>query len=161
MLSRPDSGWTVFQPGSENTACRLSYLTDVAVEWLDRAIRGLETLDVFSVHGFCEPGRMVCTVSFWNCYIILEGDGRDDNCESVYTVHISMIDFCRKLHDDIAGSLEAWVHWDDDSIEAPDDSEEAFDRATSERRNAIRERLDRLGDLISRVSEDFEDGCFI
>ena len=84
MLSKPDCGWTTFQLGSENTAYCLGYLTDVAMEWLDRAIHGLETEDVFSVHGFCEPGRMVCTVSFWNCYVIFEGDGKDDVCEATW-----------------------------------------------------------------------------
>ena len=37
MLSAPDAGWTEFRLGSEETAYSLSYLTDVAVEWLDQA----------------------------------------------------------------------------------------------------------------------------
>ena len=41
---------------------RLSYLTDVAVEWLGQAIHGLKTLEPFAVHGYCEPCRMICTV---------------------------------------------------------------------------------------------------
>ena len=42
----------------------MSYLTDVANTWLVQAIHGLKTMDVFSVHGFSEPGRMICTVSY-------------------------------------------------------------------------------------------------
>ncbi len=158
MLSVPEDGWTDFQLGSENTKYSLSFLTDVAVEWLDQAIHGLTTLDAFSVHGFCEPGRMVCTVSYWNCYVIFEGDGREDNCESVYTVHISMIDFCRKLYADISGSLEAWVRWDDDSLEEDGVSPE---EAVNRRRAEIQGKLDALKKLIEENAGSFdEDGCF-
>lgn len=166
MLSTPDCGWTAFQLGSENTAYPLGYLTDVAIEWLDQAIHGLQTLDVFSVHGFCEPGRMVCTVSFWNCYVIFEGDDRNDVCESVYTVHISMIDFCKKLYADIADHLEAWVHWDDGEIQSimEDNDEqgpEAFARELDIRREKIQSRLDTLKQLIDDNAEHFgENRCF-
>ena len=158
MLSIPEDGWTDFQLGSENTKYSLSYLTDVAVEWLDQAIHGLTTLDAFSVHGFCEPGRMVCTVSYWNCYVIFEGDGWEDNCESVYTVHISMIDFCRKLYADISGNLEAWVHWDDDSLEEDGGS---LEEAVNRRRTEIQGKLDALKKLIDENAEGFDEhGCF-
>ena len=112
MLTAPDAGWTDFQLGSKETRYSLSYLTDIAVEWLDQAIHGLETLEPFSVHGFCEPGRMICTVSYWNCYIIFEGDDRNDKCESVYTVHENMIEFCRKLYSDIDSNLEELREFD-------------------------------------------------
>lgn len=51
MLTKPDAGWTYFQP-TPHISYRLSYLTDVANDWLVQAIHGLKTLDVFSVHGF-------------------------------------------------------------------------------------------------------------
>ena len=38
MLSRPEDGWALFQLGSEETAYDLSYVTDVAMEWLTQAI---------------------------------------------------------------------------------------------------------------------------
>ena len=100
MLSRPEDGWTYFQPGKENRY-RLSYLTDVAVDWLTQAIHGLETMDVFSVHGFSEPGRMVCTVSYWSCYVIFEDDGPAPVCEDITHLHINMIEFCKRLCRDI------------------------------------------------------------
>ncbi len=164
MLSKPEDGWTDFQLGSMDTAFCLSYLTDVAVEWLDQAIHGLETLDVFSVHGFCEPGRMVCTVSYWNCYLIFEGDDRDHVCESVQTVHVSMIDFCRRLYEDISANLEDWVHWDDGEIESSLGMDEgyepdAFERAIAERRKTIKVRLDRLKQLINENEENFGENC--
>ena len=155
MLSKPDCGWTTFQLGSENTAYCLGYLTDVAMEWLDQAIHGLETEDVFSVHGFCEPGRMVCTVSFWNCYVIFEGDGKDDVCESVYTVHVSMLDFCKQLYADIAGNLDAWVRWEDFEEEEEPDPESADARSQE-----LQRRLDTLKQLIDARAEDYEDGAF-
>ncbi len=150
MLSQPQDGWTVFRLG-EKTEYRLSYLTDVASDWLDRAIYGLETLDVFSVHGFSEPGRMVCTVSYWNCYAIFEGDSSGEVCQEVYTYHISMPGFCRQLAADIGDHLEAWVHWDDDVLEEAGDPE----AAARERRAMLQSKLDRLNRLLDERVEDF------
>ena len=65
MLTKPYYGWTDFS--LEGTSVYgLSYLDDIAFEWLDQAIHGLETMLPFCVKGFLEPGRMLCTVSFWN-----------------------------------------------------------------------------------------------
>ena len=35
----------------------LSYLDDIAFEWIDQAIHGLETMMPFCVKGFLEPDR--------------------------------------------------------------------------------------------------------
>ena len=62
MLTKPENGWTGF--GLEGTSTYgLSYLDDIAFEWLDQAIHGLETLSPFCVKGFLEPNRMLCVVS--------------------------------------------------------------------------------------------------
>ncbi len=166
MLSRPEDGWTIFQLGNE-TRYRLSYLTDVAVDWLTQAIHGLKTLDVFSVHGFSEPGRMVCTVSFWSCYIIFEDDGPAPICEGVQHVHVNMIDFCKKLYRDVDGALDAWVHWDDDSLECGDEAPSHGEPAASGPEEAVRARekklrglLDELKRLIEENEENFDDGAF-
>lgn len=74
MLSKPDYGWSEFQICDDH-AYSLSYLTDVAYEWLDQAIHGLQTLAPFAVHGYCEPGRMICLVSYYTCYVVFEADG--------------------------------------------------------------------------------------
>ena len=113
MLGKPEHGWALFQLNTLCHAYDLSYLTDVAIEWLDQAIYGLNTLNVFSVHGFCEPGRMICTVSYWNCYLIFEDEDRDGVGEYQEQAQISMLEFCEKLHSDIQGNLDAWVHWND------------------------------------------------
>ena len=43
MLSCPVNGWTLFSlEGTESQL--LSYLDDIAPEWLDQAIHGLKTL---------------------------------------------------------------------------------------------------------------------
>ena len=162
MLSTPEYGWTRFQLGQKESY-RLSYLTDVANEWLGQAIHGLETLDVFSVHGFCEPGRMVCTVSYWSCYVILEDDGPAPICEGVNHLHVSMIDFCRQLYADISGDLDAWAHWDDDALEDELDENDGrtLEDLVQERRSGIQEKLDRLKSLIEENEECFgEDGLF-
>lgn len=76
MLTKPYYGWTDFS--LEGTSVYgLSYLDDIAFEWLDQAIHGLETMLPFCVKGFLEPGRMLCTVSFWNCHIVIEDDERE------------------------------------------------------------------------------------
>ena len=143
MLSRPEDGWTYFQPGKENRY-RLSYLTDVAVDWLTQAIHGLETMDVFSVHGFSEPGRMVCTVSYWSCYVIFEDDGPAPVCEDITHLHINMIE----------ESFDAWVHWDDDSLE------EGGEEAVRARAEKLRALLGELKRLVGENEDCFLDGCF-
>ncbi len=149
MLGRPEDGWVRFQMGSEDTAFELSYVTDVAAEWLSQAIHGLETLDVFSVHGYCEPGRMVCTVSYWCCYVIFEEDGHSPACHGVTQLHVSMLDFCRMLHRDLSENLDAWVCWEDEN-------------APEERRRTLQSLLSRLGALIEEKKEDFDgESCFI
>ena len=156
MLSRPEDGWVTFQLGSEDTAFDLSYVTDVAQEWLAQAIHGLETLDAFSVHGYCEPGRMVCTVSYWCCYVIFEDDGRSPACHDVTQLHVSMLDFCRMLHRDLSDHLDAWVDWNEGEMEAEGVGAQV-------RREAIlQEKLDRLQKLIEERKEDFDEGrCFL
>ena len=155
MLGKPENGWVLFQLGSEETAYDLSYLTDVAMEWLTQAIHGLQTMDVFSVHGYCEPGRMVCTVSYWCCYVIFEEEDRNPACQGVHQLHVSMLDFCRMLHKDISENLDAWVHWDEDG----EDADETAQAALALREKALREKLGELKSLIEQRQADFEEGC--
>ena len=167
MLSKPDSGWTHFQLGKESY--RLSYLTDVAFEWLTQAIHGLETLDVFSVHAFSDPGRMICTVSFWSCYIIFEDDGPAPACNDITHIHVNMIDFCKKLYHEIDSNFDSWVHWDDDELESSIDSspdegdaceEDEMEKAIRERQRKLRDKLCELKKLIEENEEYFDGGSF-
>ena len=158
MLGKPENGWVLFQLGSEETAYDLSYLTDVAMEWLTQAIHGLQTTDVFSVHGYCEPGRMVCTVSYWCCYVIFEEEDRSPACQDVRHLHVSMLDFCKQLHRDIEENLDAWVHWNDDG----EDADEAAKTVLDLREQTLLEKLSELKYLIEQRKADFEEGnCFI
>ena len=115
MLSCPVNGWTLFSlEGTESQL--LSYLDDIAPEWLDQAIHGLKTLQPFCVKGFLEPMRMICVVSYWNCHVLVEDDDRDPlNPEEVLheISHTSMLEFCRQLRDDIRANLEQWVRFVD------------------------------------------------
>ena len=174
MLSKTEYGWTHFQLGNE-TEYRLSYLTDVAFEWLTQAIHGLKTMDVFSVHGFSEPGRMVCTVSYWGCYIIFEDDGPAPTCEGVQHVHVNMIDFCKRLYRDIDSNLNDWVHWSDDFLECAVDNslsetiddndldnqmEAGMEDAIRDREKMLRDKLGELKKLIDENKGYFDNGCF-
>ena len=158
MLSRPDCGWTTFGLGKKERY-GLSFLTDVAADWLTQAIHGLESGDVFSVHGFCEPGRMICTVSFWSCYVIFEDDGPAPICEGVNHLHVNMIDFCKQLHADVSRDLDALVRWLEDEL--PEDEAEAA-ALLEERRRMLTGKLERLEALIRENEEyfDAEGGFF-
>ena len=173
MLSTPTDGWTYFRLGEETY--RLSYLTDVAAEWLTQAIHGLKTMDVFSVHGFSEPGRVICTVSFWSCYIIFEDDGPAPDCDGVDHIHVNMMDFCKKLYQDIDSNLGGWVHWNDEFLECagdnslPEELEDAdlerlisagMEDAVRDREKSLRDMLGELKKLIDENEEYFDNGCF-
>lgn len=54
MLSCPVNGWTLFSlEGTESQL--LSYLDDIAPEWLDQAIHGLKTLQPSASRDFWSP----------------------------------------------------------------------------------------------------------
>ena len=57
MLTKPQHGWTDFSLGESSYS--LSYLSNIPMDWLDRAIFGLQTLMPFEVYGYCEPGRII------------------------------------------------------------------------------------------------------
>ncbi|MBR2246656.1 MAG: hypothetical protein IJ880_06485 [Bacilli bacterium] len=150
MLSTPEYGWTTFNLGENEYS--LSYLTDVANEWLGQAIHGLETLEPFSVHGFLEGWRMICTVSYWNTHIFVEDDENVvlDKTEANYEiVHIRMIDFCKQLYDDISRDIDKWADWfmdEDDDLE--------------ENKRVINEKLEKLKILIDDKEDNFASNRF-
>jgi len=139
MLSKPQHGWTCFTLG--DYAYYLSYLSNVPMDWLDRAIFGLETLLPFEVYGYCEPGRMVCTVGFSECRIIFEDDKRHKDDSSFEIVPINMLDFCKKLHEDFSAYIDDWTQWNVSYKLTKED---------------IQSRLDRLQRLIH-----IKENCFI
>ena len=139
MLSRPQHGWTDFS--LEENCYSLSYVTNVPLDWLDRAILGLETLSPFVVSGFCEPGKMVCTVEFSECRIVFEDMKHRKQETACATVPVSMPEFCKRLHEDIASHIEDWVAWNSSFHMTKED---------------IQSRLDRLNKLIHVKSN-----CFI
>lgn len=112
MLSKPESGQTELTFG--NNKYSLSYLKDVSVEWLDSAIIGLKNLKPFVVHGFLEPWRVMCVVSFYNIHLFVEDDDNEvlDPNESNYEViHMNMLEFCENLYNDIKDNLKEWINW--------------------------------------------------
>lgn len=171
MLTKPECGWTDFKIDEEHTY-GLGYLTDVALDWLDQAIHGLTEIAPFTVHGFCEPGRMLCTVSYWDCYIMME----DEDGEGVYEFHgvkLNMIDFCKALYQDISKDIDAWVRWDvsslddsycsmecnidncDNGIHCIMDEEDFINPLFDWRKGLIQEKLDVLKELIDKNEEHF------
>lgn len=155
MLSKPEAGWSNFSL-CENSFS-LSYLTNIPHEWLDQAIHGLETLLPFTVHGVCEPGRMICTVSYWNCHIIFEDEDRNVLCKETaewHVAHISMLDFCKKLYDDISRDIDAWAQW---TSVLDVNSKEVAEKVNCQAKAALQTRLARLKELILEKQEDFAD----
>lgn len=115
MLSKPQYGWSDFQLEGTSTY-GLSYLDDVAFEWLTQAIHGLETANPFCVKGSLEPGRLLCTVSCWDCHIIVEEEGLPSSKNKEPAIEhsrTSMIDFCRYLYDDIRSDVDGWASFAD------------------------------------------------
>ncbi|MCM1329574.1 MAG: hypothetical protein NC253_09060 [Ruminococcus sp.] len=153
MLTKPDAGWTDFQ--LEGTSVYgLSYLDDIAFEWLEQAIHGLETMKPFCVEGFLEPNRFLCTVSYWNCHIVCENDGRypleSKDVFSEYS-HTSMLQFCEYLYSDIMSDIDGWGSF-------VDYGENNFQN----KKEIIETNLAKLEKLISERREWFgEDRCFL
>ena len=132
MLTKPLHGWTDFSLGTE--IYYLSHITNIPLEWLDRAIFGLETLLPFEVRGDCEPGQMVCTVAFSHCHIRFRNDR---TCEE--SVPVTMLEFCKQLHRDISANLDAWTTWGTHGVTKED----------------LQRRLDRLQKLM-----EIKENCF-
>lgn len=153
MLSKPEYGWTTFQ--LENTQeYGLSYTNDIPFEWIDKAINGLKTLLPFCVHGFMEPDRMLCTVSYWNCHIICENDERTPLVKEETTheySHTTMLQFCKTLHDDIKENIDEWANF-------VDYTKEDF----KTKKEKLTQKLIQLEKLIEEKEIHFSDDyCFL
>ncbi len=153
MLTKPHAGWSDFQLNG-TSLYGLSYLDDIAFEWLEQAIHGLETMLPFCVKGYMEPGRFLCVVSYWNCHIICENDERNlldnDDIDTEYS-HTSMLEFCKYLYNDIKADMDEWVTF----VDYRDDD-------WDEKRKVLEGQLDRLKELISEKEEYFRaDRCFL
>ena len=153
MLTKPIYGWSDFQ--LEGTfVYSLSYLDDIAFEWVEQAIHALETMLPFCVKGFMEPKRFLCLVSYWNCHIISENESRYPLEESDVAhefSHISMLQFCKDLYDDISENIKEWASFTD---------YEDLDVAAREKELA--EKLAHLKELIDMREEWFgENRCFL
>ena len=156
MLSKPDAGWTDFKIKEKTYS--LSYLTAVPFDWLTQAIHGLETMLPFTVHGFCEPGRMLCTVSYWNCYIIFSDDeAYEVEAEDVRTeyIHKNMMEFCEDLHRDISGNIDEWCKWFTDYEAETEEEEQAF---YADIKSQLEELLTKLEALIIEKKHMFRGG---
>lgn len=153
MLTKPHAGWSDFQLNG-TSLYGLSYLDDIAFEWLEQAIHGLETMLPFCVKGYMEPGRFLCVVSYWNCHIICENDERNlldnDDIDTEYS-HTSMLEFCKYLYNDIKADIDEWVTF----VDYRDDD-------WDEKRKVLEGKLDRLKELIAEKEEYFgADRCFL
>lgn len=153
MLTKPYCGWTGFHLEGTSTY-QLSYLDDIASEWLTQAIHGLETMLPFCVKGFLEPDRLLCTVSFWNCHIVIEDDEREPltqkDVRNEYS-HTSMLEFCNCLYEDISANIDEWATFVD-----------YVDVDADKKKDELREKLAQLKKLISENEAAFgENRCFL
>lgn len=155
MLSIPDAGWTEFKL-KEKTYC-LSYLTSLPFDWLTQAIHGLETMLPFTVHGFSEPGRMLCTVSYWNCYVLFGDDEAYAEAEEGRTecADKNMMEFCEELHRDISENIDEWCRW---FINYDADTEEEENAFYADIKMQIESLLEKLATLIGEKKHLFGGG---
>ena len=152
MLTKPQYGWSDFS--LEGTSVYgLSYLTDIAFEWIDAAISGLKNLSPFCVRGNLEPNRFLCAVSFWNCHIIIEDDAgfplEKEDIVHEYS-HTSMLEFCRQLYDDISSCTDEWASFADYQNEN-----------TEENKQALTGKLEELKELIIEKEKFFGESYWL
>lgn len=145
MLTKPEYGWSDFQL-EQTSIYGLSYITDISVEWLDEAIRGLETMQPFCVTGFLEPGYFSCTVNEQNCHVERIPEPPAGGNTTQEDSPTGMLQFCEYLYYDVTDNLEDWVHWCDSW------EEDEY----SLRREQLTQRLSRLNELISERRADFD-----
>ncbi len=149
MLGKPQYGWSDFQ--LEHTSIySLSYLDDIAFEWVEQAIHGLESMRPFCVKGFLEPNRLLCVVSYWNCHIICENEERYPlEKEDVVSEcsHTSMLQFCKCLWEDIGKNVEEWA-----SFPAVEDMD------IRKRQKQLLKKLEKLRGLIDEKAAWFDEG---
>ena len=126
MLSKPEHGWTVFSLSENNYS--LSYLSNIPLEWVERAIFGLQTQLPFEVYGYYEPGRMVCTVSLSECCIYFEDDQHKKEESSFEIIPIQMLDFCKILYKDISAYIDDWSKWNSSYKMTKEDIQTRLDR---------------------------------
>ena len=153
MLTKPVYGWSDFQ--LEGTGIYgLSYLDDIAFEWVEQAIHGLETMRPFCVKGFLEPNRFLCTVSYWNCHLVCEDDERYplNQEELIHELsHTSMLQFCQYLYDDVSQNINEWASFVDYE-----------DLDIDKRKAELDQKLECLKNLIAERTEWFgEHRCFL
>ena len=156
MLSIPDAGWTDFKLKDKSYA--LSYLTALPFDWLNQAIHGLETMLPFTVHGFSEPGRMLCTVGYWNCYVVFSDDeAYEVDAEDVRAEYINknMIEFCEELQRDISENIDEWCKWFTDYDAETEEEEQSF---YANIKSQLEELLEKLAALIREKKHMFGDG---
>lgn len=153
MLTKPVHGWTDFHLDETGTY-GLSYLDDIPFEWLEQAIHGLETMLPFCVKGFLEPGRFLCLVSYWNCYVTIEAEERRPRGGEAVGARrsvTSMLEFCNMLYEDISADLEGWASF-------VDYRGEDF----GQKKRLLIQRLQRLKELIEEREELFDENrCFL
>ena len=153
MLTKPVYGWSDFQ--LEGTGVYgLSYLDDIAFEWVEQAIHGLETMRPFCVKGFLEPNRFLCTVSYWNCHLVCEDDERYplNQEELIHELsHTSMLQFCQYLYEDVSQNINEWASFVDYE-----------DLDIDKRKAELAQKLECLKNLIVERTEGFgEHHCFL
>ncbi|KAA4397667.1 hypothetical protein [Holdemania massiliensis] len=153
MLTKPVYGWSDFQ--LEGTGVYgLSYLDDIAFEWVEQAIHGLETMRPFCVKGFLEPNRFLCTVSYWNCHLVCEDDERYplNQEELIHEFsHTSMLQFCQYLYEDVSQNINEWASFVDYE-----------DLDIDKRKAELAQKLECLKNLIAERTEWFgEHRCFL
>ena len=153
MLTKPVYGWSDFQ--LEGTGIYgLSYLDDIAFEWVEQAIHGLETMRPFCVKGFLEPNRFLCTVSYWNCHLVCEDDERYplNQEELIHELsHTSLLQFCQYLYEDVSQNINEWASFVDYE-----------DLDIDKRKAELDQKLECLKNLIAERTEWFgEHRCFL
>jgi len=107
ILSTPYAGWAEFMLGSVDYD--LSYICDVAGTWLARATDGLKCNESFILDGDGEGKILEVEVFLDHVDILIDPYEKREVTE---TIEMSMLDFCKLLHDDIRRDVKEWADWE-------------------------------------------------
>lgn len=108
MFSFPEYGYTNFSIGDVKYSLS-NVFSDVPIDWLEKSIYGLKTSRPFTIYGWCEPEDIFCTVTENFCYVIY---AMDDKIFKTHAIKVTMLDFCKMLHEDISRDTFAWAYFE-------------------------------------------------
>jgi len=143
MLSIPEFGKTIFKLGQREY--KISCLTDITDNWLEKSINALKTKQSFSVQTPVESFTLKCTIGYFITHIFLEDNNKGIDNFNYEVAHINMLEFCTNLYEDINNNMTAWIENQSSNL-----------NTLEEKKHILEEKLFKLKEMIDEFHGDFE-----